>query len=697
MDMRFLTVSVLVAGLCAWTGDIRAQGSAETDRAALVAVYQATGGDDWTDNTNWLSNMPLGDWHGVVTNEQGRVTGLRLGGWDESARRILGNGLSGSLPPEIGTLSHLRTLEIEGNGGLTGPIPAEVGNLANLELLVLRQNWLTGSIPGALGRLGNLGWLRLDRNLLAGSIPSELGKLTDLRYLTLGGNALSGPVPPAFEGLAGLMELGLERTMLSGPLPASLAGLSALERLNLDGSGLCVPDTPAMQAWVVTLSDFWGVACVGSVAFSRVVTQPGLGRLDRVLAVADLDGDGRDDILAGGLDEYDAYYATMTATPEDRFTKTPLHVFLGAGDGSFSHAPELVEGTIAVRSPIVVADDFNGDGRADLAVFDEGVYVFAVRKGYGNPPQLFLSSPDGRLRPSDALADAVRREHARRDPIDGLSGPADLHLKSATSGDMDGDGDMDLWVESHGGRNVSSHFMVNNGDGTFTSEPARVSYEALRGRPDFRQWVGNDVVDLDNDGDLELVLGPQSPGNSGLSVPAIVLVNDGTGHYPTRIDLPRAPLNDGYTRVSWLTHFDVNADGFQDLLLAHRRLYEGPTAEIPDTGRYIQVLINRGRLSFSDETPTWMGDQGVTTPERDAEGNELFNDGAPRMHDVDRDGCADLVHVARSCPGANPIAARLPQRRQRPVRGHVTRTVRRIGSLFRVRCRARGRERRRGD
>ena len=380
------------------------------------------------------------------------------------------------------------------------------------------------------------------------------------------------------------------------------------------------------------------------MAFSRVVTQPGLGRLDRALAVADLDGDGRDDILAGGLDEYDAYYATMTVTPEERFSKTPLHVFVGERDGSFSHAPELVEGTIAVRSPIVVADDFNGDGRPDFAVFDEGVYVFAERLGYGNPPQLFLSSPDGRLRPSDALADAVRREHALR-PLPGgfVSGPADLHLKSATSGDIDGDGDIDLWVESNGGRNVVSHIMVNNGDGTFTIEPARVSHEVLRNPPDYRQYVGNHFVDLDNDGDLELVLGQLSPGPLGLGAPSLVLVNDGTGHYPTRVELPRPPLNEGYTRVSWLTHFDVNADGFQDLLLAHRRLYEGPTTEIPDTGRYIQVLINRGGPSFSDETPARMGDQSATTPERDAEGNELFNDGAPRMHDVDRDGCADLV------------------------------------------------------
>ena len=67
----------------------------------------------------------------------------------------------------------------------------------------------------------------------------------------------------------------------------------------------------------------------GAQTFSRVLTQPGLGLFEKLLAVADLDGDGRDDILAGGLWEYDAYYATDTVTPEDRFTKTALHVFVG--------------------------------------------------------------------------------------------------------------------------------------------------------------------------------------------------------------------------------------------------------------------------------------------------------------------------------------------------------------------------------
>ena len=183
--LPLLGVIAVWAGLAA---DAVAQGSAETDRAALVAVYRATSGDGWTNNTNWLSAAPLGDWYGVEVSGAGRVTGLRLGGWDEVAREYVGNGLSGSLPRELGTLSHLRQLEISGNSRLTGRIPAEVGNLVNLESLFLQKNWLTGSIPAALGRLGNLDWIGLDNNPLTGSIPTDLGRLSKLRGLTIGDN-----------------------------------------------------------------------------------------------------------------------------------------------------------------------------------------------------------------------------------------------------------------------------------------------------------------------------------------------------------------------------------------------------------------------------------------------------------------------------------------------------------------------------
>ena len=59
-------------------------------------------------------------------------------------------------------------------------------------------------------------------------------------------------------------------------------------------------------------------------------------------------------------------------------------------------------------------------------------------------------------------------------------------------------------------------------------------------------------------------------------------------------------------------------------------------------------MLRRHRaMSFVDETPTRMGDQSATTPERNADGERLADSAEPRMHDVDRDGCADLV-MARS-------------------------------------------------
>ena len=52
-------------------------GSAALDRLALVELYKATDGDNWIDNTNWLSDEPLAQWYGVDT-ENGRVWSLGL-------------------------------------------------------------------------------------------------------------------------------------------------------------------------------------------------------------------------------------------------------------------------------------------------------------------------------------------------------------------------------------------------------------------------------------------------------------------------------------------------------------------------------------------------------------------------------------------------------------------------------------------
>ncbi len=49
-----------------------------TERAALVALYEATSGADWRYNHNWNTNAPVSDWDGVTTDSNGSVAHLYL-------------------------------------------------------------------------------------------------------------------------------------------------------------------------------------------------------------------------------------------------------------------------------------------------------------------------------------------------------------------------------------------------------------------------------------------------------------------------------------------------------------------------------------------------------------------------------------------------------------------------------------------
>lgn len=49
-----------------------------TDRAALVALFGATGGVNWVLNQNWDTDAELGTWYGVEVNDEGRVVLLSL-------------------------------------------------------------------------------------------------------------------------------------------------------------------------------------------------------------------------------------------------------------------------------------------------------------------------------------------------------------------------------------------------------------------------------------------------------------------------------------------------------------------------------------------------------------------------------------------------------------------------------------------
>jgi len=319
--MKCLLITLLGVLLLGTVSGPKAQAQvAEADSLALVALYTATDGAHWTDNTGWLSNTPC-TWYGVSCTAD-TITELQLDNNNLSGPippelsnlanlevlYLTGNQLSGAIPPALGNLSQLTRLLLEGNP-LGGSIPPELGNLTNLEVLILdatqlsgaippalgqlsqlrylaaQINQLSGSIPPELGNLVNLEWVDLELNQLSGPIPAALGQLSRLQFLDLGSNQLSGPIPPELGNPPSLLNLWLHNNQLSGPippelgqlshlqwlvlnnnlftgtLPLSLTGLTNLSVFLFDNTNLCEPLDAAFQSWLQGVSNVQSTGC----------------------------------------------------------------------------------------------------------------------------------------------------------------------------------------------------------------------------------------------------------------------------------------------------------------------------------------------------------------------------------------------------------------------------------------------------
>ncbi len=223
-------VAIIALSLLALTDapKIQAQQGVAQDRSALVALYDATGGDNWTNNTNWKSAQPLNQWYGVRTDNSGRVKELIL----------TRNNLQGTMPAALGNLSNLENLQLWVNS-LTGSVPKQLGNLTKLKYLDLGENSLSGSIPPEIANARSLTFLDIWSNSLTGSIPEDLGNLSQLRTLALSDNSLSGSIPEKLGDLTSLETLSLwGNSTIEGSIPTALGSLSNLRILWLGGNSL---------------------------------------------------------------------------------------------------------------------------------------------------------------------------------------------------------------------------------------------------------------------------------------------------------------------------------------------------------------------------------------------------------------------------------------------------------------------------
>jgi len=204
------------------------------DWTALKALYESTDGDNWKNNDGWemvKGNDPPLDCNlkylsSVKLDVSGRIKSLA----------IIFNFMNGQIPPEIGQLSNLESLELWANDSLSGIIPSELGKLSKLKSLKLYNNNLSGPIPPELGQLNGLTELVLSDPGLSGTIPPELGKLNKLKSLNLYRTSLSGTIPPELSQLNNLTELEIAQNDLNGKIPPELGELYNLVKLDLSGN-----------------------------------------------------------------------------------------------------------------------------------------------------------------------------------------------------------------------------------------------------------------------------------------------------------------------------------------------------------------------------------------------------------------------------------------------------------------------------
>ena len=234
--MKSILSSIMLLGIFLFVSSFIDGAIPAQERAALIALYNSTNGDSWTNKSGWKT-PPLDTDGFAMPGTEESWYGINLSNYHVRAINLTGNLLSGSIPPELGNLSQLTELYLTLNR-INGTIPPELGNLSQLTLLHLKYNQLSGPIPPQLGNLSNLSSMAMSYNQLSGNIPAQLGNLGKLNILNLGGNQLSGSIPAQLGNLTQLWELKLNKNQLTGSIPPQLGNLTYLQYLYLSDNQL---------------------------------------------------------------------------------------------------------------------------------------------------------------------------------------------------------------------------------------------------------------------------------------------------------------------------------------------------------------------------------------------------------------------------------------------------------------------------
>ncbi len=298
------------------------------------------------------------------------------------------------------------------------------------------------------------------------------------------------------------------------PVTYSSGGLYSFSVAVADLNGDHKPDLVVTNRCTDPACDSDGSVAVllgnGDGTFQAAVIYDAGGLETQSVAVADVNGDGKPDILVANASD-------------------TVGVLLGNGDGTFQPAVTYDSGG-AFPESIFIAD-VNGDGKPDILVANFESNTVGVLLGNG----------DGTFQPAVTY---------------GSGGPWPGSIFVA---DVNGDGKPDIVVANNGDITVS--VLLGNGDGTFQNA---VTYNSGGVYP---QSVV--VADVNGDGKLDIVVANCSVSWYGCSYwnadgDVGVLLGNGDGTFQAAVAYDSGGMGAWSVAVS-----DVNGDGRPDLIVAN--------------------------------------------------------------------------------------------------------------------------------